>query len=52
MAFGQGILRLTPDAFWGMTLRELSAVVRTLHPPLETLERERLHELMREFPDV
>ena len=28
MAFGLGVLKLTPAAFWGMTLKELAAVVR------------------------
>ena len=28
MAFGLGVLRLSPAAFWGMTLRELAAAMR------------------------
>ncbi len=32
MAFGLGRLKLAPAAFWGMTLRELAAVVKGMTP--------------------
>ena len=32
MAFGLGVLKLPPAAFWAMTLRELAAVMRGCAP--------------------
>lgn len=52
MGFGLGVLKLSPAAFWGMTLRELAAALRALLPAeAERLGRARLGELMRRFPD-
>ena len=51
MAFGLGVLKLTPVAFWGMTLRELAAVVRGMAPGHAALGREGFVALMRRFPD-
>lgn len=54
MAVGFGLLRLTPDQFWSMTIQELEAAVdglcgRSDHAsPLGLLE---LDELMQRFPD-
>jgi uncharacterized phage protein (TIGR02216 family) len=31
MAFGFGVLRLAPDAFWAMSPRELAAAARAIH---------------------
>ena len=51
MAFGLAMLKLTPAAFWGMTMKELAAVVRGLAPEVISLGRPRLAELMDRFPD-
>lgn len=55
MAFGLGVLRLSPDAFWSMTPRELAAAVRGVRglagaPPPPA--RSDLDALMRAFPDA
>lgn len=52
MAFGLGVLRLSPRDFWSMTTRELASAAegayeRRSHPP----SRAALNELMRAFPD-
>jgi len=51
MAFGLGVLRLPPAAFWAMTPREVAAVLahatETQRPP----GRASLAALMRRFPD-
>lgn len=52
MQFGFGVLRLSPDAFWRMTPRELACAIRARRgerPP--PLDRAALDELMRRFPD-
>jgi uncharacterized phage protein (TIGR02216 family) len=53
IGFGLGVLRLSPDAFWQMTPRELAyaieAVTGTSPPPLD---RAALSELMTRFPDA
>lgn len=52
MAFGFGVLRLSPTAFWSMTPRELAAAAngvygrRAVAPSRRTFD-----ELMRAFPD-
>ena len=52
MAFGLGDLRLSPDAFWRMTPRELAAAMRGPgHVVAPSLERSALARLMRDFPD-
>ncbi len=51
MAFGMGVLRLSPDAFWGMTLKEMAAVVRGSAPERDGLGREGFAALMRRYPD-
>ena len=52
MAFGLGVLRLSPRDFWAMTPRELAsawgAVVGDRAGPLERTELDRL---METFPD-
>jgi uncharacterized phage protein (TIGR02216 family) len=52
IGFGLGVLRLSPAAFWSMTLRELACAVRALTgdaPP--PLDRAALDHLMTRFPD-
>jgi uncharacterized phage protein (TIGR02216 family) len=52
MGFGFGVLRLSPDAFWRMTLRELAAAVRVVMPDgLDRFGRDGLRALMRRYPD-
>lgn len=52
MAFGFGVLRLSPDAFWRMTPRELGAAIKALSPPqAPAIGRGTLDALMRRFPD-
>lgn len=48
MFLGLGVLRLTPQAFWRVTLRELAAALGEGATPLA---RTRFAELMQEFPD-
>lgn len=53
MAFGLGVLRLSPDAFWRMTPRELAAALEALAPLAEgSLSRARLAALQARFPDT
>ena len=53
IGFGLGVLRLSPDAFWRMTPRELAHAVRArngaLAPPIA---RAALIDLMTRFPDA
>ena len=52
MAMGLGLLRLSPAAFWAMTLKEMAAVLRGLVPRREApLRRAAFAEMMRRFPD-
>jgi uncharacterized phage protein (TIGR02216 family) len=51
MGFGLGMLRLAPDVFWGMTLRELAAAVRGMLPVEGKIDRAKLDHLMRKYPD-
>ena len=53
MRFGLGVLRLPPKHFWGMTPRELAAAFEAMSGRARgvALGRERLDQLMREFPD-
>jgi uncharacterized phage protein (TIGR02216 family) len=50
MALGLGQLRLAPDAFWSMTLRELMAAAGT-HTIEQGLPRTLLTQLMERYPD-
>ena len=53
MAAGLGLLRLSPSAFWGMTLRELQSAVGVFGPNRASAPgRDELAELMNAFPDV
>lgn len=52
MQVGFGVLRLSPDAFWRMTPRELAAAMTALRGSVPAaIGRMRLDELMRQFPD-
>jgi uncharacterized phage protein (TIGR02216 family) len=51
LRFGLGHLRLTPDAFWRLSLPELTALTGgTDAPPIAT--RQGLEALMALFPDA
>lgn len=51
LRFGLGHLRLTPDAFWRLSLPELKALLATNEMPA-TSTRQGLEELMALFPDT
>jgi uncharacterized phage protein (TIGR02216 family) len=52
MGFGFGVLRLSPEAFWGMTPRELAyAIEAECGPSQPPMERTALADLMKRFPD-
>lgn len=52
IGFGLGVLRLAPEAFWGMTPRELAHAVTALRgPAVAPLQRSTLAELMTRYPD-
>jgi len=53
MGFGFGILRLSSEAFWRMTPRELAAAIEAFAPPRASpLARSTFDALMRRFPDI
>ncbi|HEY8261617.1 MAG TPA: rcc01693 family protein [Methylosinus sp.] len=52
MAFGFGVLRLSPGAFWSMTPRELAAAAEGVYGRAPSApSRATLEALMRDFPD-
>ena len=52
MGFGLGVLRISPDAFWRMTLRELAAAMEAvLGPQVAPLDRATFAALRARFPD-
>jgi uncharacterized phage protein (TIGR02216 family) len=51
MRLGLGLLRLPPDAFWHMTPRELAAAAGALGSSAHPIDRARLDDLQRQFPD-
>jgi len=52
MQFGFGVLRLSPEAFWRMTPRELAqAVIAVRGGTAPPLDRGELTTLMQRFPD-
>lgn len=52
MQFGFGVLRLSPQAFWRMTPRELAqAVIAVRGAAVTPLDRGGLDDLMKRFPD-
>ncbi|MHA1523451.1 MAG: rcc01693 family protein [Alphaproteobacteria bacterium] len=54
MMVGLGVLRMSPQNFWAMTLRELEAAAGGLfgQPVSTTLARADLANLMARFPDT
>ena len=48
MEAGLGRLKLSPDAFWRMTPRELAAALGTLRAPMG---RDDFEALMKDYPD-
>ncbi|MFV0801017.1 phage tail assembly chaperone [Brucella sp. MAB-22] len=51
MRAGFGLLRLSPQAFWSMTPRELNAALGSAAPVFDAPSRQSLETLMRAFPD-
>lgn len=52
IAFGLGVLRLSPEAFWRMTPRELAFAMCGLRGDVTApLTRRTFDDLMRRFPD-
>jgi uncharacterized phage protein (TIGR02216 family) len=52
MAFGFGVLRLSPRAFWAMTPRELAAAADGVYGRVSAApSRASFDALMRAFPD-
>ena len=52
IGFALGVLRLSPDAFWRMTPRELALAVAALTGGMGgRIERADFLHLMRQFPD-
>jgi uncharacterized phage protein (TIGR02216 family) len=52
IGFGLGILRLSPEAFWRMTPRELAyAVEAVTGSPQQPIDRPTFADLMTRFPD-
>ncbi|MFD0915863.1 phage tail assembly chaperone [Pseudahrensia aquimaris] len=52
MAFGLGVLRLSSQDFWLMTLREITAAASAVNPQrVPPLSRAWLKEAMRANPD-
>lgn len=52
IGFGLAVLRLSPDAFWRMTLRELACAIEAVAPPSPPpIKRTEFEDLMRAFPD-
>ena len=53
MAFGLGVLRLSPAAFWSMTFREVAAAMRGMFPETPSgIGSSELREMMRRYPDA
>ena len=53
MGFGFGTLRLSPDAFWRITPRELAAAMEgVLGPRAAPLDRGGFESLRARFPDA
>lgn len=52
MQFAFGVLRLSPDAFWRMTPRELAhAIAAVRGTAVPALDRSGLDALLQRFPD-
>jgi uncharacterized phage protein (TIGR02216 family) len=48
MRLGLGVLQLSPEVFWRMTLKELMAAFQW---PDTSMARQRLDEMMADWPD-
>jgi uncharacterized phage protein (TIGR02216 family) len=51
IAFGLGVLRLSPDEFWRMTPRELACAIEAVTGTGAPFSRSRLANLMEKYPD-
>ena len=51
MALGLGALRLTPQAFWAMSLPEWRAALSRLPKRTAPLARADLERMMKDYPD-
>jgi uncharacterized phage protein (TIGR02216 family) len=51
IGFGLGVLRLSPDAFWKMTPRELALAIQAVTGQSAPLARHTFDDLMKRFPD-
>jgi uncharacterized phage protein (TIGR02216 family) len=52
IGFGLGVLKLSPDAFWRMTPRELALAIEAVRGRKPVLDRKDFDDLMRSYPDV
>jgi len=51
IGFGLGVLRLSPEAFWRMTPRELAYAIEAASGRRAPLDRSSLQQLMQRYPD-
>ena len=51
IGFGLGVLKLSPDAFWRMTPRELAYAIEAASGRSAPLTRTRLDEMRKRYPD-
>lgn len=51
LAYGLGCLRLHPNAFWALSLREFSALAARGFAPDAAMVRSGLAAMMAKFPD-
>ena len=51
IGFGLGVLKLSSDAFWKMTPRELALAAAALNPRGAAPRRSDLEKLMERYPD-
>jgi uncharacterized phage protein (TIGR02216 family) len=52
MGFGLGVLRISPDAFWRMTPRELAAAMEAvLGPRVASFDQTAFAALRARYPD-
>ncbi len=51
IGFGLGVLKLSPQAFWAMTPRELALAIQAATGAAMPLRRSELTDLMRRYPD-
>jgi uncharacterized phage protein (TIGR02216 family) len=51
IGFGLGVLKLSPDAFWRMTPRELAYAIEAVRGRHAPLDRASFTQLMKRYPD-